>query len=34
MVRRSGQIGVPVIVVNDEVIVGFDQKKLDAALAR
>ena len=34
MIQKSGQMGVPVIVVDDEVIVGFDQKKLDAALAK
>lgn len=28
MVRRSGQQGVPVIVADDEVIVGFDQVRL------
>ncbi len=34
MIQKSGQMGVPVIVVDDEVIVGFDQKKLDAALVK
>ncbi len=29
MVKISGQTGVPVIVVSDEVIVGFDQKRLN-----
>ena len=29
MVKISGQMGVPVIVVNGEVIRGFDQAKLD-----
>ena len=28
MVRRSGQQGVPVITAGDEVIVGFDQRRL------
>ncbi len=28
MVDRSGQLGVPVIVVGDEVIVGFDEARL------
>ncbi len=32
MIRVSGQMGVPVIVVDDEVIVGFDQERLNAKL--
>ena len=28
MIEKSGQMGVPVIVVNGEIIVGFDQEKL------
>jgi glutaredoxin-like YruB-family protein len=36
MIEKSGQMGVPVIVVGDEggqeLIVGFDQKRLSAAL--
>lgn len=33
MVRRSGQMGVPVIVIDDKtVIVGFDREKLKKAL--
>ncbi len=34
MVRRSGQMGVPVITVGDEAIVGFDRKRLEQAIAR
>ncbi|MGC8872834.1 MAG: glutaredoxin domain-containing protein [Chloroflexia bacterium] len=34
MVARSGQFGVPVIVVGDQVIVGFDRTRLERALAR
>lgn len=34
MVRRSGQRGVPVITVDDDVIVGFDRGRLDQLLAR
>lgn len=34
MVRRSGQRGVPVIVVNDQVIVGFNRLLLEEALSR
>lgn len=38
MMKRSGQMGVPVIFVTDEagkeeMIIGFDQPKLEAALA-
>jgi len=32
MSRVSGQMGVPVIVVGEEVIVGFDQERLNATL--
>jgi glutaredoxin-like YruB-family protein len=30
MVKLSGQRGVPVIVIDEEVIVGFDKNKIDA----
>lgn len=33
MVKVSGQMGVPVIVINGEVIVGFDKARLDSLLA-
>jgi glutaredoxin-like YruB-family protein len=32
MIEKSGQMGVPVITVGDDLIVGFDQKRLAAAL--
>jgi glutaredoxin-like YruB-family protein len=32
MVKVSGQMGVPVIVINNEVIVGFDKSRLDSLL--
>jgi glutaredoxin-like YruB-family protein len=32
MVEKSGQMGVPVVMVDSEVIVGFDQDKLKGAL--
>jgi hypothetical protein len=32
MVRLSGQMGVPVIEIGSELIVGFDKKKLLRAL--
>jgi S1-C subfamily serine protease len=33
MVRKSGQMGVPVVIVGDQVIVGFDRKRLDKVFA-
>jgi len=33
MIQKSKQMGVPVIVVDDDVIVGFNQAKLDNLLA-
>jgi glutaredoxin len=33
MVRRTGQMSIPVIVVGDEVVVGFDRARLQALLA-
>ena len=32
MVEKSGQMGVPVIDVDGEIIVGFDKEKLEKAL--
>ena len=32
MVDKSGQLGVPVIIVGDELTVGFDQAKLEQML--
>jgi glutaredoxin len=32
MIRLSGQMGVPVIVINGQVIVGFDKSRIDASL--
>jgi len=29
MILKSGQMGVPVILVDDQLIVGFNQSKLD-----
>ncbi len=34
MIRRSGQQGVPVIATEDEVIVGFDQVRLNRLAQR
>ncbi len=32
MVRKSGQMGVPVIIIDNSVIVGFDKNKIDNLL--
>ena len=32
MIERTGQLGVPVIVVNDSIMVGFDREKLAGKL--
>ena len=32
MIEKSGQMGVPVVYVGDEMMVGFDEGKLKAAL--
>jgi hypothetical protein len=34
MISKSGQMGVPVITVGEKVIIGFNQKQLDEALAK
>ncbi|MCR4306879.1 MAG: glutaredoxin family protein [Candidatus Yonathbacteria bacterium] len=32
MIEKSGQMGVPVIAINDELVVGFDKDKLSELL--
>ena len=32
MIEKSGQLGVPVILVDDTIIVGFNQPKIEEAL--
>ncbi len=32
MMAKSGQLGVPVILIGDQVIVGFDKPRIDKAL--
>lgn len=32
-VTKSGQMGIPVLDINGQIIVGFDRPKIDAALA-
>ncbi len=34
MVRKSGQRGVPVLDINGDIIVGFDQNAIDNALRK
>jgi glutaredoxin len=34
MIEKSGQMGVPVIAVDDNLIVGFDKAEIDKALAK
>ncbi|MFC1937317.1 glutaredoxin family protein [Chloroflexota bacterium] len=34
MVQKSGQLGVPVILIDDQIVVGFNQGKLDELLAK
>jgi len=34
MVRKSGQMGVPVLDVNGRIIIGFDRAAIDQALSR
>ncbi len=33
MIQKSGQMGVPVITVDGEVVVGFNQGRLDSLLS-
>ena len=33
MIQKSGQMGVPVITIDDEILVGFNQSKLDELLS-
>jgi glutaredoxin-like YruB-family protein len=34
MIQKSGQMGVPVIDVDGEIIIGFDKPKIEAALKK
>ena len=34
MIQKSGQMGVPVILVEDEAVVGFNQNQLDKLLSQ
>ncbi len=33
MIQKSGQMGVPVIMIGDEIVVGFNQSKVDELLS-
>ena len=33
MMQKSGQLGVPVILVNNDILIGFNQSKLDKLLS-
>lgn len=33
LVRKSGQMGVPVIIMDDQVVIGFDRNRLEQLLA-
>jgi len=32
MIEKSGQRGVPVIDINDDIVIGFDQDRIDSLL--
>lgn len=32
MMEKSGQMGVPVICIGDDMVIGFDQRKIDSLL--
>jgi hypothetical protein len=34
MITKSGQMSVPVIIIDDQIIVGFNQGKIDELLAK
>jgi hypothetical protein len=34
MIQKSGQMSVPVIVINDQIILGFNQSRIDELLAK
>jgi hypothetical protein len=33
MIQKSGQMGVPVILIDDQIVVGFNQAQIDKLLA-
>jgi glutaredoxin len=34
MIEKSGQMGVPVIIIDNEILVGFNQARIDELLAK
>jgi len=34
MIKKSGQMGVPVLEINGKIIIGFDRKAIDEALKK
>jgi len=34
MIEKSGQMGVPVLDINGDIVVGFDKERIDRALRR
>jgi glutaredoxin len=34
MIRKSGQMGVPVVDINGKIIIGFNRPEIDKALAK
>jgi glutaredoxin len=34
MIQKSGQMGVPVTIIDGEVVVGFNQAKIDELLSK
>jgi len=34
MIKQGGQMGVPAITIDDEVVVGFNQSQLDSLLSQ
>ena len=34
MIQKSGQMGVPVIIIDGEIVVGFNQAKVDELLSK
>jgi hypothetical protein len=34
MIQKSNQMSVPVIVINDQIILGFNQSRIDELLAK
>jgi glutaredoxin 3 len=33
MVQKTGQMGVPVVIINDNVVIGFNRARIDELLA-